>query len=193
MTILTARFDDAFVYAATLHRTQQRKGSGVPYVSHLMAVSALVLEHGGDEDQAIAGLLHDAPEDQGGERTLAEIRQRFGDGVAKIVTDCSDSLTEDPDRKLAWRPRKEAYLAALPHKDKRSLLVALADKTHNAKSILVDLRRIGDDLWPRFKGGRDGTLWYYTTAADIFRAALPGELSRELDETVQGFARNKRG
>jgi (p)ppGpp synthase/HD superfamily hydrolase len=183
---LTDRFDAALAYASRLHREQRRKGTEIPYVAHLLSVSALVLEHGGDEDQAIAGLLHDAAEDQGGEQTLAEIRARFGDGVAKIVADCTDSWVEP---KPPWRARKEAYVAALPQKDKRSLLVSLADKTHNAKAIAGDLRRLGDALWPRFSGGRAGTVWYYTALADVFRRALPGALAEELRETVSAWPR----
>src|SRR5437868_10096762 len=132
-----------------------RKGTEIPYVSHLLAVSALVLEHGGDEDQAIAGLLHDAAEDQGGEARIFEIESLFGAGVSKIVADCTDAWT---DPKPPWRIRKETYVAHLPETSERSLLVCLADKTHNATAILSDLRRIGEDLWPRFNGGKEGTI-----------------------------------
>jgi hypothetical protein len=131
MMPLTTRYDDAFRYAHDLHRMQKRKGTSVPYISHLMVVSALVVEHGGDEDQAIGALLHDAVEDQGGAATLNAIESRFGRLVAEIVSDCTDSWEEPkPD----WRLRKEAYLATLPAKPARSLLVSLADKTHNAES-----------------------------------------------------------
>ena len=111
--MLTKRFDDAFHYAHSLHHNQTRKGTSIPYISHLMSVAALVIEHGGSEDQAIAALLHDAAEDQGGAETLAEIRKRFGDSVADIVSDCTDSWT---DPKPDWLPRKEAYLASLSKK-----------------------------------------------------------------------------
>ena len=131
------------------------------------------------------GSSHDAAEDQGGAATLAEIERRFGADVAAIVADCTDSWTEP---KPPWRARKEAYLAALPKKPPRSLLVSLADKTHNARAILIDYRRIGDALWPRFTGGRDGTLWYYTALAAIFAQALPGPLAGELAEMVEGFS-----
>ena len=131
--MLTDRFDDAFQYARRLHRTQTRKGTHIPYISHLMTVAALVIEHDGNEDQAMGALLHDAAEDQGGAETLEEIGKRFGDAVAEIVSDCTDAWTEPkPD----WRPRKEAYLAKLPSKPARSLLVSLADKTHNAEARL---------------------------------------------------------
>lgn len=178
---LSKRFDDALVFASDLHRRQTRKGSGVPYMSHLMAVSALVLENGGDEDQAIAGLLHDAAEDQGGQETLDVISARFGSSVAQIVADCTDSWEEPkPD----WRPRKEAYLASLADKSPRSLLVSLADKTHNAGAILADMESLGDKIWDRFTGKRDGTLWYYRSLAQIFEEALPGPMARKLSATV---------
>src|SRR5215831_5244587 len=148
--LLTHRFDEAFQYAHGLHRTQTRKGTTVPYISHLMAVAALVIEHGGDEDQAIAALLHDAAEDQGGLATLGDIERRFGAKVAEIVSDCSDACTEP---KPEWRARKKAYLAKLSTKPKCSLLVSLADKVHNAEAILYDYRVLGDRLWARFTGG----------------------------------------
>ncbi len=129
--MLTERFDDAFRYAHRLHRQQWRKGTTIPYISHLMTVAALVIEHGGNEDQAVAALLHDTAEDQGGAATLLEVRTLFGDVVAEIVSDCTDAWT---DPKPEWWVRKEAYLAALPGKPARSLLVSLADKTHNAEA-----------------------------------------------------------
>ncbi len=175
--MLTDRFDDAFRYARQLHAQQTRKATQIPYIAHLMSVSALVLEHGGDLDQAIAALLHDAVEDQGGHQVLQDIRERFGDGVASIVQDCTDAWTEP---KPAWRPRKEAYLAALPAKPDRSLLVALADKTHNAEAILADHRVLGEALWSRFSGGRDGTRWYYREVSRILSSRMPGTLSDRL-------------
>lgn len=183
--MLSDRFDDALAYASRLHRNQRRKGTAIPYISHLMSVAALVLEHGGNEDQAIAALLHDAAEDQGGEPTLMEIRRRFGATVAKIVHDCTDAW-EEP--KPEWRQRKEAYIAKLPEKDTLSLLVSLADKTHNAKAILADYRQIGDDLWGRFNGGKEGTFWYYQTLSSVYAEAIPGPLASELGRTVAGFS-----
>jgi (p)ppGpp synthase/HD superfamily hydrolase len=182
--MLTDRYDEAFRFAHQLHRAQTRKGTRIPYISHLLAVSAIVVEHGGDEDQAVAALLHDAAEDQGGEATLAEIRWRFGDGVATIVSDCTDAWTEP---KPAWRPRKEAYLAKLPVKPVRSLLVSLADKTHNAEAILFDYRELGDALWPRFNGGVEGTRWYYDTLSKVYSQAIPGRLSDRLRRAVDAF------
>jgi (p)ppGpp synthase/HD superfamily hydrolase len=181
---LTERFDDAFRYAHELHHRQTRKGTRIPYVSHLIAVAGLAIEHGGDEDQAIAALLHDAAEDQGGAPTLAMIRTKFGDAVAAIVSDCTDSWVEP---KPPWRARKEAYLASLPNKPAKSLLVSLADKTHNAEAILFDYRELGDDLWRRFTGGAEGTRWYYSALADVFSATLPGRLSDRLSRAVAGF------
>jgi (p)ppGpp synthase/HD superfamily hydrolase len=182
---LSERFDDALLYASRLHRTQVRKGSGIPYVSHLLAVSALVIEHGGSEDQAIAALLHDAAEDQGGEATLSDIRTRYGAAVAAIVADCTDAWTEP---KPPWRPRKEAYLAALPSKPVTSLLVSLADKTHNASAVLGDYQVLGDALWDRFTGGRDGTIWYYRSLSVMLDKAMPGALAEQLARTVGQFA-----
>jgi len=185
--MLTDRFDEALSYASRLHRDQRRKGTDIPYISHLLSVAALVLEHGGDEDQAIAALLHDATEDQGGEATLIDIRGRFGDKVAAIVADCTDAW-EEP--KPAWRQRKENYIAHLPQKAPASLLVSLADKTHNARAILNDYRRIGDDLWPRFNGGKEGTLWYYQSLAAVYNNSFPGALADELTLTVQAFTQD---
>lgn len=182
--MLSSRYDEALRYAHDLHREQTRKGTTIPYISHLMTVSALVIEHGGTEDQAIGALLHDAAEDQGGEATLADIRKRFGDTVAQIVHDCTDAW-EEP--KPAWRPRKEAYLAILPKKSPQSLLVSLADKTHNAEAILFDYRALGDVLWPRFTGGADGTRWYYGALARAFAQAMPGRLNDRLALAVKGF------
>lgn len=181
MTILTRRFEDALVYACVIHAAQRRKGTDIPYVSHLLGVASLTLEHGGDEDQAIAALLHDAAEDQGGAERLADIEGRFGPGVAAIVADCTDSWIEP---KPEWRRRKEAYLAALPGKPRASLLVSLADKTHNARAIVADLGMCGDALWERFTGGREGSLWYYQALADQFGQLLPGPLAGELRGAV---------
>jgi (p)ppGpp synthase/HD superfamily hydrolase len=183
--MLSQRFDTALVFASELHRTQLRKGTSIPYISHLLAVAALVIEHGGNEDQAIAGLLHDAAEDCGGEPTLREVDKRFGPAVAKIVSDCTDSWVEP---KPPWRQRKEAYLAILPNKSHESLLVSLADKTHNARAILSDLRVIGDDIWSRFNGGRDGTLWYYSSLSHVFCSRVPGSLADELRRTVSAMS-----
>jgi (p)ppGpp synthase/HD superfamily hydrolase len=183
--MLTTRYDDAFRFAHDLHRDQTRKGTQIPYISHLMSVSALVVEHGGNEDQAIGALLHDAAEDQGGEATLTDIRKRFGDVVAQIVHDCTDAWVEP---KPPWRPRKEAYLAILSAKSPHSLLVSLADKTHNAEAILFDYRALGDPIWQRFTGGVEGTRWYYGELAAVFAQAMPGRLSDRLQRAVTAFS-----
>lgn len=183
--MLTQRFDDAFQYAHGLHKNQTRKGTAIRYISHLMTVAALVIEHGGNEDQAIAALLHDAPEDQGGAATLADIKTKFGDPVAAIVSDCTDSWTEP---KPEWRLRKEAYIASLAKKSDHSLLVSLADKTHNAEAILFDYRELGDQLWPRFNGGADGTRWYYSELAKVFAKAMPGRLADRLERASAAFS-----
>jgi (p)ppGpp synthase/HD superfamily hydrolase len=181
---LSPTFDDALAYASRLHREQTRKGSGVPYIAHLLSVCSRVLTHGGSETQAIAALLHDAAEDQGGQATLDEISRRFGQAVAAIVSDCTDSWVEP---KPAWRPRKEAYLAILPKKPVTSLLVSMADKTDNAEAILSDYLALGDALWSRFSGGREGTIWYYRSLTAIFDRVLPGPLAADLSRTVEQF------
>ena len=182
---LTFRYDHALAFASCLHRTQTRKGTAIPYISHLIAVSGIVLENGGDEDAAIGGLLHDAAEDQGGQPTLDLIRRMFGDAVAQIVHDCTDSWVEPkPD----WRPRKEAYIASLAHKPQASLLVSLADKTHNARAILGDYREHGEALWSRFSSGRE-TLWYYAALAQTFERLLPCRLATEFRRTVDELLR----
>lgn len=183
--ILTARFENALSYASALQRSQLRKGTTIPYVSHLLAVCSLVISHDSDENQAIAALLHDSAEDQGGEPTLNAIRGRFGEGIAEIVADCTDAWTEP---KPPWRARKEAYLAALPGKPKRSLLVSLADKVHNAQTIAEDRRWGGEDIWNRFAGGREGSLWYYRELSDIFTDLMPGPLSDQLRRHVRAMA-----
>lgn len=159
------RLCDAFALALRLHGGQQRKGTSIPYIAHLMAVCAMVLEHGGDEDQAIAALLHDGPEDHGGRDTLELVRGRFGARVAGIVEACTDTF-DDP--KPAWRPRKEAYLQQLTQVDRDVLLVSLADKIHNLSSIVAHYREHGEKLWKRFAGKKEGTLWYYRSLRELF-------------------------
>jgi (p)ppGpp synthase/HD superfamily hydrolase len=178
--ILTTRFGDAVVYAAAAHAGQVRKGTGIPYVSHVLEVAALVIAHGGGEDQAIAGLLHDVPEDRGGRASLADIRRRFGDSVADMVDGCTDSY-ETP--KPPWRPRKEAYISRLPIQSSATRLVSAADKVANLRAIVDDYRLIGDSVWGRFAGGFD-TIWYYRTIAHVFRATERTALTDKLDRLV---------
>lgn len=173
-THLTERFDDALTYASRIHRAQRRKGADIPYVSHLLGVAAIAIENGATEDQAIAALLHDAVEDQGGAERLDDIRTRFGEEVARIVDDCTGS---DMEPKPPWRGRKEAYLASLSHKPAASLEVSIADKTHNAGAIVADLHVHGEQVWTRFTGGRDGSLWYFRALADAFAPLAPGTAS----------------
>jgi (p)ppGpp synthase/HD superfamily hydrolase len=187
-TVLTDRFDRALLYATHIHGGQVRKGTGTPYVAHLLAVSATVLEYGGDEDLAIAALLHDSVEDQGGRPRLEDVRNRFGARVAHVVEACSDSLADTGagERKAHWQERKDAYLKKLKTADEDILRVSLADKVHNARAILRDLRKpeIGEKIWSRFSQPKERTLWYYESLADIFRKRLPGQLAEELGEIV---------
>ena len=185
--LLGQRFQDALVYASTLHVRQLRKGTSIPYVSHLLSACALVLESGGTEDEAIAALLHDSVEDQGGAPILAEVERRFGREVAAIVAGCTDSDTAG--EKPPWRPRKETYIAHLREAPLPVQRVSCADKLHNARSIVADLHRVGPAIWSRFTGGRDGTLWYYETLVTVFAASSVGYLSEELQRTVAEMRR----
>jgi (p)ppGpp synthase/HD superfamily hydrolase len=187
-TVLTDRFDRALLYATHVHGGQVRKQTTIPYVAHLLAVAATVLEYGGSENMAIAGLLHDAVEDQGGEPRLMDIRNRFGDRVADIVRACSDSVvsTTAGQQKPDWHTRKVQYIDHLKTLDPETLLVSLSDKIHNARSILRDLRKpeTGPNVWDRFNQPKQDTLWYYRQLADAFQHLLPGQLSDELMEIV---------
>ena len=184
------RLSEAVALAAELHRTQTRKGTKIPFISHLLAVAALVIEAGGDEDMAIAALLHDAVEDQGGRPTLERIRAQFGTNVAEIVEACSDT---DVTPKPPWKARKEDYLAEIPGKSHRTRVVSLADKVHNSRCILSDYREIGDEVWKRFNEGCDLQLWYYRALADAFTKHEPGPLARRLEETVTALEAEVKG
>jgi GTP pyrophosphokinase len=156
---LTSRFADALVFAAQLHQNQKRKGpEEIPYIAHLLTVAGIVIEYGGTEDEAIAALLHDAVEDQGGAPVRDRIQRRFGQEVTKIVDGCTDT---DQTPKPPWRERKEKYVAHLRDAPPSTLLVATADKLANARSLVMDFRKAGHRLWERFNAGRDDTLWYY--------------------------------
>ena len=174
---LGARFLRAFVFAAEKHKGQTRKASSIPYIAHLMGVASLVLEGGGDEDLAIAALLHDVVEDCGGAPMLKEVRRRFGARVAKMVDGCTDAYT---DPKPAWRERKEKYIVRLRKEDKDTRLVSAADKLNNVRSIISDYRAVGESVWSRFKGGREGTLWYYRTLRDELLRDQPNRITRDL-------------
>jgi (p)ppGpp synthase/HD superfamily hydrolase len=179
---LSPRFEDALTFATRLHAGQMRKRTAIPYISHLLAVTAIVIEQGGDEDEAIAALLHDAVEDQGGPPTREEIRIRFGETVVAIVDGCTDA---DTIPKPPWQERKEAYIAHVRRATPSVRLVSAADKLHNARAILLDYRQLGEALWGRFTGGREGTLWYYRALADAFREIESTPLTGELDRTVR--------
>ncbi|MCG5431941.1 HD domain-containing protein [Mycobacterium sp. MYCO198283] len=181
-TTLTERFRDALVYAEAKHRAQTRKGGTIPYVGHLLSVAGLVIEAAGTEDQAIAALLHDAAEDQGGEATLAEIRDVFGDAVATIVRECSDTVVTP---KPPWRQRKQHYIDHLGETSEETLLVSTADKLDNARSMVRDYRRHGDALWERFttKDPQDH-LWYYRSLLTVYRQRSTSWLADDLERTV---------
>jgi len=179
---LGPRFLKGFLFAAEKHAGQTRKTTTIPYIAHLMGVASLVLEFGGDEDMAIAALLHDVVEDCGGAPMLKEVRRRFGSRVAKIVDGCTDS---DIDPKPPWRGRKETYLRHLKSADAETRLVSAADKLNNARSILADYREVGESIWERFNGGREGTLWYYRALVQEFGRGRPNRLMRELELAVE--------
>ena len=172
----------AFAYAAEKHAGQTRKQTAVPYLSHLMAVAALVLEGGGDEDLAIAALLHDVVEDCGGVPRLREVRKMFGPRVAKVVEGCTDSFS---DPKLPWLVRKNEYLQRLKHEDSDTRLVSASDKLHNVRTVTADYRQEGESIWKRFSGGRDGTLWYYRALNDEFQRRKGNAITRELAVAMQ--------
>jgi (p)ppGpp synthase/HD superfamily hydrolase len=186
---LSERFDEALTYASDLHRTQTRKGGDIPYIGHLLSVASLVIEGGGTETQAIAGLLHDAVEDQGGAPVLADIREKFGDNVATIVAECSDT---DVVPKPPWKKRKQDYIDHLGDASEATILVSLADKLDNARAILRDYRIDGPELWQRFSvHDPQQHLWYYRSLLAVYQARnstwLVAELARvlgELDDLV---------
>ena len=186
MTTLTPRFDEAARYAREVHAGQDRKGTGVPYMSHLLGVSSIVLDDGGTEDEAIAALLHDAAEDHGGRERVEDIRSRFGDAVAKIVEDCTDSW-DTP--KLPWAERKRAYAEHARTLSASSLRVSAADKVHNTYAILRDLRTEGEEVWKRFMAAPDDVLFYYQSLVRAFREAGGGRLVDELERIVRGIER----
>jgi (p)ppGpp synthase/HD superfamily hydrolase len=183
---LGPRFLNAFAFAAKKHAGQTRKASATPYIAHLMGVASLALEFGGDEDIAIAALLHDVVEDCGGAPMLKEVRRRFGSRVAKIVDGCTDS---DSDPKPPWRERKQTYLRHLRDADADTRLVSVADKLNNVRSILTDYRTVGESIWERFNGGREGTLWYYQALLKEFQRGQQSRLISEFELAVKELER----
>jgi (p)ppGpp synthase/HD superfamily hydrolase len=187
MTVLSTRFSQALVYAADAHKEQTRKGTNTPYVAHVMAVAALALENGANEDEAIAALLHDTVEDCGGLPRLADVRERFGPSVADIVMGCSDS-TDTP--KPPWKERKLTYIHGLGAASPSVLLVCACDKLHNVRSLLVSVRNDGEAAWARFKGGKEGTLWYYRAVlAALKRCGASPRLMHELEISLEELHR----
>lgn len=191
--MLTDRMAEAFAFAEALHRAQTRKGTNIPYVSHLMSVAALVLEHGGDEDQAIAGLLHDAVEDQGGLETLGQIRARFGPRVAQLVMSCTDAIDRPGQPKPAWRERKLAYVEKLAQMSPEAALVTTCDKIHNLNCLIRDVQRDGPSTLARF--ARPASLaWYYQAVATglaAHRERAPVDRLRELARTFSALIADK--
>lgn len=186
MANLTERFDDAFRYAHEAHRGQVRKVNSSPYLGHLMGVASIVLDDGGTEEEAIAALLHDCAEDQGGRARLGDIRARFGDHVARIVEDCTDSW-DTP--KPPWIDRKREYIAHARSLPPASLRVAAADKVHNAYAILRDLRNTGEEVWALFNAPADDVIAYYEGLVRAMREAGGGKLVEELERIVKGIQR----
>jgi (p)ppGpp synthase/HD superfamily hydrolase len=182
---LTPTFVEAVQYAAEKHATQTRKGSDIPYRGHLLSVAGLVIEADGTETQAIAALLHDAAEDQGGEKTLAEIREKFGADVASIVAECSDTF-ETP--KPPWRERKERYIRHLAEASDEAILVSLADKLHNARAVLRDFRDLGDELWQRFNvHDPQQHLWYYRSLLEVYTDRIDNWVVDELRDVIDAL------
>jgi len=184
--MLSERFFSAVRYAADAHAGQTRKGTPVPYLGHLLGVASIVLDAGGDEDEAIAALLHDAAEDAGGRERLDDIRARFGDRVARIVEACTDAWTTP---KPPWIERKRAYVEHASSLATDELRVSAADKVHNAYAILRDLRVHGDAVWQRFNAPADDVIWYYEALVRAFREAGGGPLVEELARIVRGIER----
>jgi (p)ppGpp synthase/HD superfamily hydrolase len=184
-TLLTPRFEKALLFASRQHSAQLKKGTGVPYIAHLLGVASLVLDAGGDEDLAIAALLHDVVEDCGGEPMLNQVRRCFGERVAHIVDGCSDYHGPSSSQKPEWRHRKESYLQHLRTADSDVRMVSAADKLYNARLILTDYREIGDEVFERFHGGREGTLWYYDALLQEFLRTQSDRLVNEFERVVR--------
>jgi len=185
-SVYSVRFARAFAYAARLHGRQRRKGTNKPYIGHLMSVASIVIAYGGDEEMAIAALLHDAVEDQGGLKRLQEIRKKFGKRVARIVDGCTDAYNEP---KPPWLERKKSYIARVAGEPEDTRLVSAADKLSNVRDILEDVHADGEQAFERFQGKKDGTLWYYRTLVGVFREAGTNGLVEELDRVLTELER----
>ncbi|MDQ3199109.1 MAG: HD domain-containing protein [Verrucomicrobiota bacterium] len=183
---LSPKFEEALVYATRVHGGQLRKKTQIPYIGHLLGVTAIAMEYGADETEAIGALLHDAVEDCGGAERQREIEEKFGEAVGEIVAGCTDT---DQTPKPPWRERKEKYIAHLKSASDSTRLVSASDKLHNAQAIVHSLREDGDEIWSRFKSGKEGALWYYRSLVEAFRAHGPSLLIDELDRAVTEMER----
>src|SRR5213079_3422737 len=183
---LSRQFEKALIYATRIHGGQLRKKTRIPYSAHILGVCAIAMEYGANETEAIGALLHDAVEDCGGAKRLRDIERKFGKKVARIVEGCTDT---DQMPKPPWRERKEKYIAHLKSASRSTRLVSAADKLHNARAILRNLRAEGDKLWSRFNGGKEGTLWYYRSLVTAFRQHGKSELIDELDRAISEIER----
>lgn len=197
--LLSAKFTEALIYTSELHARQRRKGGQIPYLAHLLGVTSIVLEDGGDEEEAIGALLHDAVEDHPRDgRTEREILERFGPRVHRIVMGCTDTYPDLPKTasgKAKWEDRKRKYIEHLRHEASPEVLrVASADKLYNARSIINDMRLCGDEVWARFSVPREKSLWYYREVTEALRAATHdrSRLVRELDGIVGALERGVR-
>jgi GTP pyrophosphokinase len=183
------RFADALAWAARLHARQTRKAKDTPYIAHLLGVTSLAIEGGADEDEAIAAVLHDAVEDQGGEETRAEVERRFGARVAGLVMALSDSVvdTREGGEKEPWRVRKDHYIDHLRSADRSVRLIAACDKLHNLRELVEDHRRLGDEIWSRFSAGPEDQLWFYRSVVDVLTEGEDGPLFERLREALAEF------
>ncbi|MEO1428355.1 MAG: HD domain-containing protein [Cyanobacteria bacterium J06633_8] len=187
MTKLTTKFEQALIYATQLHANQTRKVDKIPYISHLMSVSALILEAGGSEDEAIAGLLHDAIEDQGGKATREQIRDKFGEQIVEIIDGCTES---DITPKPPWKERKIQYIENIRNGSDSVKLVSLADKLHNARSLLIGYRNKGDKLWDYFSGSKEDKLWFYRELLVIYQQSYDNFMTVELERILRELGNN---
>src|SRR5213083_744338 len=178
---LSEKFEEPLIYATRAHGDQMRKKTGIPYIAHILGVTAIAMEYGANETEAIGALLHDAVEDCGGAKRLRDIERKFGKDVAKIVDGCTDT---DQTPKPPWRDRKKAYVAHVRHAPMSTKLVSASDKLHNVRAILMDYRKEGERLWSRFNGGKQGALWYYRALVNAFSGKRMQPLLQELDRTV---------
>jgi (p)ppGpp synthase/HD superfamily hydrolase len=183
---LSPKFEEALVYATRVHGGQLRKKTKIPYIGHLLGVTAIAMEYGANETEAIAALLHDAVEDCGGPERQREIEEKFGKEVGAIVAGCTDT---DQTPKPPWRERKEKYIAHLKNASASTRLVSASDKLHNSQAIVHNLREEGDEVWERFKSGKDGALWYYRALVTAFREHGDSALIDELDRVVSEMER----